>query len=97
MPGTSRARRLARSGSPTTSFPTTRSPRPLSRGRASWPSFPAHALALTKRMLERSGDAEAALDFEATAQPLCFASDDFREGLEAFRAKRKPHFDPSAA
>lgn len=59
--------------------------------------LPSHALALTKRMLERCDDAEAVLDFEATAQPLCFASDDFREGLEAFRAKRKPNFDPSAA
>jgi 2-(1,2-epoxy-1,2-dihydrophenyl)acetyl-CoA isomerase len=28
------------------------------------------------------------------AQPLCFASDDFREGLAAFRDKRKPRFDP---
>jgi len=42
-------------------------------------------------------NAEAVLDFEATAQPLCFASDDFQEGLAAFREKRKPHFDPSVA
>lgn len=55
--------------------------------------FPSHAAALTKRMLTLSEDAQAVLDFEATAQPLCFASDDFREGLAAFREKRKPRFD----
>ncbi|WP_223479437.1 enoyl-CoA hydratase/isomerase family protein [Oricola indica] len=58
-------------------------------------ALPSHAAALTKRMLRYSGDAEAVLDFEAMAQPLCFASDDFQEGLAAFRDKRKPNFDPS--
>jgi 2-(1,2-epoxy-1,2-dihydrophenyl)acetyl-CoA isomerase len=56
-------------------------------------ALPSHAIALTKRMLEHAGDPAAVLEFEATAQPLCFASDDFREGLAAFREKRKPHFD----
>lgn len=60
-------------------------------------AFPSHAAALTKRMMERADDALAVLDFEAMAQPLCFASDDFQEGLAAFRDKRKPLFDPHAS
>ncbi len=55
--------------------------------------FPSFAISLTKRMMERAIDPTAVLDFEATAQPLCFASEDFREGLAAFREKRKPNFD----
>lgn len=57
-------------------------------------AMPSHAVSLTKRMLEHAHDPMAVLDFEAMAQPLCFASDDFQEGLAAFRDKRKPNFDP---
>lgn len=57
-------------------------------------ALPSHALALTKRMLEHAHDPAAVLEFEAMAQPLCFGTDDFQEGLAAFRDKRKPNFDP---
>lgn len=55
--------------------------------------FSAHTAALTKRMLMLANDPHAVLDFEATAQAACFASEEFREGLAAFREKRKPNFD----
>ena len=58
-------------------------------------AMPSHAVALTKRMLEHADDPMAVLEFEAMAQPLCFGTDDFQEGLAAFRDKRKPLFDPN--
>lgn len=40
-----------------------------------------------------AGDLAAQLDFEASEQSLCFASDDMREGLAAARERRKPRFE----
>ena len=58
--------------------------------------LPSLALGLTKRMLQLADNLDAILEFEAAAQPLCFVSDDFREGVTAFREKRKPRFDPES-
>jgi 2-(1,2-epoxy-1,2-dihydrophenyl)acetyl-CoA isomerase len=49
---------------------------------------------LTKRLLRR-GEAQAFADYldaEAEAQAEAFLSEDFREGVAAFRAKRPPQF-----
>ena len=53
------------------------------------------ALRLTKRLLAESFDIDhaAAVDREFTAQALCLASDDAREGMTAFLQKREPAFE----
>jgi enoyl-CoA hydratase/carnithine racemase len=52
------------------------------------------AVRLTKAGLRSGGHAsiEEALQFEALAQPVTFATEDLREGLAATREKRKPSF-----
>lgn len=52
------------------------------------------ATRLTKAGLRAGGHAsmEAALQYEALAQPVTFATDDLREGLAATREKRTPNF-----
>ncbi|MGL4285126.1 MAG: enoyl-CoA hydratase/isomerase family protein [Phreatobacter sp.] len=51
------------------------------------------AVASTKRVLAAPvTDLDTALEMEAQAQGLLFATDDFREGIAAFLAKRKPEF-----
>jgi 2-(1,2-epoxy-1,2-dihydrophenyl)acetyl-CoA isomerase len=57
----------------------------------------ATAIGLTKRGMLRSQsvDLETMLDYEAGLQEVASRSDDFREGLAAFREKRKPHFSGS--
>ena len=49
---------------------------------------------LTKRALAGGGHAsfEAALEWEALAQPVTLASQDLQEGLRAQRERRPPHF-----
>ncbi len=52
------------------------------------------ATRLTKRALLRGGHAsfEAALEWEALAQPVTLATEDLQEGLRAVREKRPPRF-----
>lgn len=52
------------------------------------------ALKKIKEGLNHGLDASlaAALDFEAVNQGVCFQSEDFREGVQAFLEKRKAHF-----
>ncbi len=55
---------------------------------------PPRALAFTKRAIRRSLDRpmEAEFDYEVFAQVQCLQSADHREGLQAFRDRRKPRF-----
>jgi 2-(1,2-epoxy-1,2-dihydrophenyl)acetyl-CoA isomerase len=53
-----------------------------------------YSLGLTKRLIARAHETtlEAFLEDEAHAQTVAFGSEDFKEGVAAFRAKRKPVF-----
>ena len=55
---------------------------------------PPRALAFTKRAIHRSLalDMEAEFDYEIFAQVQCLQSEDHREGIAAFREKRKPNY-----
>jgi 2-(1,2-epoxy-1,2-dihydrophenyl)acetyl-CoA isomerase len=57
-------------------------------------SGPPAVLAMAKRMMNRAATADlaAALDMEAAAQGIAIASEDHREGLDAFFDKRAPRF-----
>ena len=55
---------------------------------------PAPALAVTKRALDAETvmDLEQALAYEADAQAALMEHPNFREGYQAFRARREPAF-----
>lgn len=55
---------------------------------------PTKAVALMKKMIERSmhSDLDTMLDYEAYCQEIAGDSADYREGVKAFNEKRKPQF-----
>jgi 2-(1,2-epoxy-1,2-dihydrophenyl)acetyl-CoA isomerase len=57
-------------------------------------ALPTRAIGMTKRLLDRaaSSSLEEQLEREAQLQAAATQSEDFREGLAAFLAKRKPEF-----
>ncbi|MFA6264111.1 MAG: enoyl-CoA hydratase/isomerase family protein [Pseudolabrys sp.] len=60
---------------------------------AQYAALPRLALALSKRQLRLfPQDFDAAAELEAGSQALCFGGDEFREGVAAFRDKRRPQF-----
>lgn len=56
---------------------------------------PSVAIGLAKMSLHRglSMDLASALEVEATAQIICSSTEDVKEGIRAFREKRKPMFE----
>ena len=55
---------------------------------------PAAMMSLSKELMKRvhENSVEAFFESEALAQAVCFGSDEFDEGVDAFLAKRKPRF-----
>lgn len=55
---------------------------------------PSVALKLTKRSVYQAQtmDMDAVMDMEARAQSICMTTDDFKEGVSAFKGKRQPDF-----
>jgi 2-(1,2-epoxy-1,2-dihydrophenyl)acetyl-CoA isomerase len=61
---------------------------------AGYAAAPTKAVAMTKRLFERAqlGTLEDQLELEAQLQTVATGSDDFLEGVTAFREKRPPQF-----
>ena len=57
-------------------------------------ALPPLAVGMTKRLLDRAGDAtlEEQLEREAQLQTAATQTEDFREGVAAFLEKRPPEF-----
>jgi 2-(1,2-epoxy-1,2-dihydrophenyl)acetyl-CoA isomerase len=57
-------------------------------------ALPTRAIGMTKRLLEQASlsTLEEQLELEAQLQAVAAAGDDFREGVDAFLAKREPRF-----
>ncbi len=55
---------------------------------------PTKAIALMKQMINKSfhSDLNEMLEYEACCQEIAGNSDDYKEGVAAFNAKRKPEF-----
>jgi 2-(1,2-epoxy-1,2-dihydrophenyl)acetyl-CoA isomerase len=62
----------------------------LGHGYATVPTL---AMQMTKRQFDAAAQTlDQALDFEAVMQPSMVQTEDFREGIQSFRERRKPEF-----
>ena len=61
---------------------------------ATYAAAPTKAIAMTKRLFDQAvlGTLEEQLEFEAQLQTAATDSEDFHEGVTAFREKRRPRF-----